>query len=171
MTIDEGNAYIAKFVGIKMKADGKTYDLPIEYQQILKLKTTQFLRFNESLDLLFLAIKKIITIKDLWITTQEFQSNGCYVALYYKANLVEGEWRNSKFSCERNKPIDKFKQALWEVLSTFCGWYYNNPECQTDIEYKFAYIKEEDSKQMIYMQPKEVICPKCGKIYSQEKED
>ena len=27
MTIEEGNALIAKFVGIKMKADKKTYEL------------------------------------------------------------------------------------------------------------------------------------------------
>jgi predicted RNA-binding Zn-ribbon protein involved in translation (DUF1610 family) len=37
-----------------------------------------------------------------------------------------------------------------------------------------AYVKEEESKNMIYMQPKEVICPKCGKIYRESdvrKED
>ena len=165
MTIEEGNALIAKFVGIKMKADKKTYELPAEYQQVLKFKTTQFLNFNESLDLLFLAIKKIVTIKDLWITTQEFQENGCYVCLYYKAHLIEGEWRNAKFSCERYKPIDKFKRALWEVLSTFCGWYYSHPECQTEIQYELAYVRKEESENMIYMQPKEKTCPKCGKVY------
>lgn len=168
MTIEEGNALIAKFVGIKQKSDKKTYELPMEYQQVLKQKTTQFLNFNESLDLLFLAIKKIVTIKDLWITTQEFQENGCYVCLYYKAQLVEGEWKNARFSCERQKPIDKYKQALFEVISTFCGWYFNNSECQTDIEYEFDYIKKEDNKNIIYMKPKEVICPNCGKIYREE---
>lgn len=168
MTIEEGNALIAKFVGIKMKADKKTYELPIEYQQILKLKTTQFLNFNENLDLLFLAIKKIITIKDLWITTQEFQENGCYVCLYYKAKSIDGEWKNAKFSCERHKPIDKFKQALWEVLSTFCGWYYNHPECQTEIHYELYYVKQEEAKNIIYMKPEEVICPQCRKIYVKE---
>lgn len=165
MTIEEGNALIAKFVGIKMKADKKTYELPAEYQQVLKLKTTQFLNFNENLELMFLALKKICSIKDLWCTTNQFQENGCYVCLYYKAQLVEGEWRNARFSCERNKPIDKFKQALWEVISTFCGWYYNHPECQTEIQYELAYVKEEEGRNMIYMQPKEVVCPHCKKIY------
>lgn len=168
MTIEEGNAYIAKFVGIKQKSDKKTYELPLEYQQILKVKTTQNLRFNESFDLLFLALNKICSIKDLFCTTQQFQENGCYVFLGYKVQLIEGEWKCARFSCERHKPVDKFKQALWEVLSTFCGWYYNNPECQTEIQYEFAYTKIEESRNMIYMQPKEVICPKCGKIYREE---
>lgn len=167
MTIEEGNALIAKFVGIKMKSDKKTYELPVEYQQVLKLKTTQNLHFNESLDLLFLVLKKMATIKDLWITTQEFQENGCYVCLFYKAQLIEGEWKNARFSCERQKPIDKFKQALWEVLSTFCGWYFNHPECQTEIQYELAYIKEEESKNFVYIEPKEVICPKCGRVYKE----
>ena len=34
MTIEEGNALIAKFVGIKVKTDGKTYELQTEYQQV-----------------------------------------------------------------------------------------------------------------------------------------
>lgn len=169
MTIDEGNALIAKFVGLKLKSDEKTYELPTEYQQILKLKTTQFVRFNESFDLLFIALKQICSIKDLWCTTQQFQENGCYVCIYYKAQQIEGEYRNARFSCERNKPVDKFKQALFEVISTFCGWYYDHPEYQTDIEYEFACIKKEDNKDIIYMKPKEVICPKCEKIHREIK--
>ena len=152
-----------------MKSDGKTYELPIEYQQVLKLKTTQFLPFNESFDLLFLTLKKICSIKDLWCTTQQFENNGCYVCLYYKAEYIEGEWRNARFSCERSKPLDKFKQALFEVISSFCGWYYNHPECQTEIEYELAYTEsKEDTRNIMYMKPKEVICPVCGKIYREE---
>lgn len=171
MTIEEGNALIAKFVGIKVKTDGKTYELPTEYQQVLKVKTTQFLHFNENLELLFLAIRKIASIKDLWITTQQFSENGCYVCLYYKAQNIEGEWRNARFSCERHKPIDKFKQAIFEVISTFCGWYYNHPECQTDIEYELGYIRQEEEKNIFYMKPKEVICPECGKIYRENNKE
>ena len=171
MTTDEGNALIAKFVGLKLKPDGKTYDLPEKYQQVLKVKTTQSIKFNENLELLFLAIEEICTIKDLWCITQQFQESGCYVCLYYKAHLIDGEWRNAKFSCERSKPLNKFKQALFEVISTFCGWYYNHPECQTEIEYELDYVRQEDAKNVIYMQPKEVICPECGKIYSKREED
>ena len=68
MTIEEGNALIAKFVGIKVKTDGKTYELPTEYQQVLKLKTTQFLHFNENLNCYYfwlLKKEKIASIKDL----------------------------------------------------------------------------------------------------------
>lgn len=168
MTIDEGNALIAKFIGLKLKSDGKTWELNEKISQILKCKTTQFVKFNESFDLLFVAIEYIASIKDLWIFNSQFQENKCYVALFYKAQFIEGEWRYARFSCEREKPITKYKQALFEVLSNFCGWYFNHPECQTDIEYELDYVTGEAPNSMIYMKPKEVICPKCGKIYREE---
>ena len=37
MTIEEGNAYIAKFIGLKQKSDGKTWELTPEISNILKL--------------------------------------------------------------------------------------------------------------------------------------
>lgn len=169
MTIDEGNAFIAKFVGLKLKSDGKTYELNERFSQILKCKTTQFVKFNENLDLLYAAVEHIATIKDLWICTQ-CDLNGAYVNLYYKAQFVEGDWKMARFACERTKPVAKFRQALFEVLSTFCGWYYNHPDCQTDLEYELEHVSgpEQTPPNWTYMKPIEVICPKCGKIYREE---
>ena len=94
----------------------------------------------------------------------QFQENGCYVCLYYKAQLVEGEWRNARFSCERNKPIDKFKQALWEGNKYFLWLVLINPECQTEIQYELAYVKEEEGKIYLYA-TKGRLCPHCKKVY------
>lgn len=168
MTIDEGNALIAKFIGLKLRSDNKTWELNEKLSQILKCKTTQFVKFNENYDLLFAAVEHIAAIKDLWIMNSQYEKNKCYVGLFYKAQCIEGEWKLARFSCEREKPISKHKQALFEVLSTFCGWYYNHPECQTEIEYDFAYTTGEVPNNIIYMEPKQVICPKCGKIYREK---
>lgn len=170
MTIDEGNALIAKYLGIKLKSDNKTYELDSKLAYILKCKTTQFLKFNENKDLLFYALEKISTIKDMCVCMQ-FSTNKFYISLLYKAQNIEGEWRYSRFSCEREKPADKATQAMFEVVSMFCGWYDRNPECQTEIEYELDYVStpnEENPQKVVYMKPIEVVCPECGRIYRQE---
>lgn len=170
MTTDEGNAFIAKFIGLKLKSDGKTYELNDKFAQILKCKTTQFVKFNENLELLMAVVEHLSTIKDLWVSVQ-FDANSVYVNLFYKAQFIEGDWRFARFCCERTKPANKFKQALFEVVSGFCGWYYNHPECQTEIEYKIDHIiggSKENTENIIYMKPLEVVCPHCDKIYRKE---
>lgn len=168
MTVDQGNIYIAKFLGLKLKSDGKTWELSKEISNILKAKTTQFLKFNESLELMHILVEKLATIKDCCLCYQ-FNRNEVYISMLYKAELIEGEWRRAKFSCERTKSIDKFKQGLFEVLSTFCGWYYEHPDCQTEIEYDSLRTEKEDPYiKVFYEDPKQVICPKCGKIYREK---
>lgn len=166
MTIDQGNELIAKYLGLKLKADNKTWELDNKLQAILKVKTTQFLKFNESLNLMLIALEKISTIKDLWITTQ-FWEGKCAVFLYYKAQDVEGEYRNAKFATSREKSIDKYKQALFEVITNFCGWLEKTPDCQSEIEYELHYVKhlEESSQNIVYMTPKELYCPDCKKTF------
>lgn len=169
MTIDEGNALIAKFIGLKLKSDKKTYELTDDFQKILKCKTTQFVKFNENLELLYIVIKKIASIKDLFISFQ-CDHEGSHVCLYYKATFDEGDWRLARFSCERTKSLEQLKQAIFEVISTFCGWYYNHPECQTDIEYELDYVTgaEQTPPNWTYMKPIEVVCPHCKRIYREE---
>lgn len=167
-TTEKANTLIAKFIGLKLKSDKKTYELDEKISQILKCKTTQFLNFNENLELLFAVIEKISSIKDLWVNIQ-CDSNKVYVCLQYQSQYIEGEWRNAQFSCEREKPISKLKNAIFEVLSTFCGWYFDHPEFQKDIIYDFSYIQGESPNNVVYMEPKQVICPKCGKVYEVKK--
>ena len=88
MTTEQGNILIANYLGLKLKTDGKTWELDSKLQNILKLKTTQCLKFNESLDMMFIVLEKISTIKDLFITTT-YGENKCYIFLYYNSQEIE----------------------------------------------------------------------------------
>ena len=103
MTIEEGNALIAKFVGIKMKADKKTYELPAEYQQVLKLKTTQFLNFNENFEFNSVGVEGCITqLMQIVYTATDFstvKSVQFLVEGEKKEYLgTEGQWIGSPLS-------------------------------------------------------------------------
>lgn len=172
MTIQESNEYIAKYIGLKKKSDNKTWELTPELSKIFKVKSTQCLQFQENLEALAVVIKKIAKIKELWITTQ-YSNNSVYIFLGYKGKCIEGSWGSFKFSCERNKPLDKIAQAQFEVISTFCGWYFNNPECQTELEYELDYVKfnEQENENIIYMKPKQYFCPRCKKYYDEKNNE
>lgn len=171
MTQDEGNNLIARYLGLKLKSDKKTWELNKELSQILKVKTTQFLKFNESLDLMFIVEKQICTIKDLFISSQ-LDHGLVHVYLYYKAEDIEGELRNAKFSCTREKEQNKYKQALFEVITNFLGWLEGNPECKADIEYELDYVSlNEEGLNTIYMHPKDLRCPHCGEYFDYDDVD
>lgn len=171
MTQDEGNSLIARYLGLKLKSDNKTWELNKELSQILKVKTTQFLKFNESLDLMFIVEKQICTIKDLFISSQ-LDHGLVHVYLYYKVKDIEGELRNAKFSCTREKEQDKYKQALFEVITNFLGWLEGNPECKADIEYELDHVSlNEEGVNTIYMHPKDLRCPHCGEYFDYDDVD
>lgn len=154
MTTEQGNILIANYLGLKLKTDGKTWELDSKLQNILKLKTTQCLKFNENLDMMFVVLEKISTIKDLFITTT-YGENKCYIFLYYKSQEIEGEYRNSKFSTSREKELSKYKQALFEVITNFLGWLENNPSCKSEIEYELDHVifDEKNNQNIVFMKP------------------
>lgn len=157
MSISEINILMAEFIGLKSNGnnDNPIYTLTDSFKGFFSYKTTKELKFHESLDWLNIVIEKITTIKDLTLAVQFYQ-NSCYVALMYKSEDKDGEFKNAKFSCTREKPINQYKKAIFEVVGNFIGWTKNLPDCKSEIEYELAYIAANKKGQNIcYMEPVE----------------
>lgn len=155
MTVPEKNNILAEFIGLKLKSDGKTWELDFRFKDICNYKTTSSLKFNSSLDWLNIALDKVSKIKDLFITTT-FSEGKCYCYLYYKAKEIEGEYRNASFSTSREKLLKEYNLALFEVISNFVLWLKSNPEAERDLEYETKYIVlNEDNSNTVYLERKE----------------
>lgn len=164
MTIEEANVLLANFLDFKLKTDNKTWEISNEASQILKCKTTQFVKFNENFELLMLVVKKCASIKDFFITTT-YGDGKVEVVVCYKYQIVEGEPKNSKFSVSREKPVDKYKQAIYECITTFVGWLEDNKECYSEIYWELNHI---DQNNIQYLAPKEITCPHCKNTFELE---
>lgn len=156
MTITDINILMADFIGLKStNADVPVYTLNDSFKNFFSYKTTKELKFHESLDWLNVVIEKLTSIKDLTLAVQYYQ-NSCYVALMYKSQDIDGEFKNAKFSCVREKPINQYKRAIFEVIGNFLGWMKNLPDCESDIEYEIGYIAaNQQGQNVVYMKPKE----------------
>lgn len=157
MSINEINELMAEFVDLKSNnnSDTPTYTLPSTFKGIYSYKTTKELLFYTNLNWLQVVIDKISSIKSLTLAVQFYQ-NSCYIALLYKSQDVDGEFKNAKFSCTREKPITQYNKALFEVVGNFLGWMKGLPNYKSEIEYELGYIAaNEKGQNIVYMQPKD----------------
>lgn len=172
MTIADCNKVIGQFLEkqglIKIKS-GKTWDLTSnkELQTIFGVKTSSTIDFSNNILALNYLTQKVSSIKEVCLNINFFGGEvGVGITIGGTINENTGNLERCTFSCERTKPLNRVNSALFEVLSTFCGWTMKNTSFRSDIHYELARVSNGNDNygantQLIEPIEVKCLCPKC----------